>query len=57
LRISARRMTSTGTPYCSAIDATTALSRAAVSLSLPALPLEMKISASAPSSKRPSVQT
>jgi len=45
-------MTSSGTPYCRAMFAT-ALSRAAVSLSLPALPLEMNTSASAPSANLP----
>src|SRR5215467_7238806 len=48
-----RRITSSGTPYCKATLATTALSRAAVSLSDPAFPLEMKISASSPSANLP----
>ena len=46
LRVSARRIVSGGVPYCSAIDATVAASRAIASIPLPARPgTLMKISA------------
>src|SRR5215831_3911508 len=54
-RSKALRMTSTGAPNCSAMLATTALSRAAASLWLPALPFDRKISAIEPSGNRETV--
>src|SRR5690242_21866761 len=56
-RISARRMTSSGTPYWRAIDATTAESFAAESECEPALLFDRKISASRPSEKNETVAT
>jgi hypothetical protein len=45
-------MVSSGTPYCRAIEATTAESLAALSISDPALPMLRKTSASEPSEKK-----